>query len=839
MVDFLWRPHPGPQTEFCSSGEFEVLYGGQAGPGKMQPLSSLIATPFGFRELEDVRVGSIVSTPFGQSRVIATYDFKKRKIYRIGFSDGTFCEAGDEHLWLAWRSSVYSKKLVGFGIDFFCPDKSKIYTTENMIPFLKGRNKPIVPLTYPVAFAPGRKKTQVDPYLLGVLLGDGGLSRLDQGPIKLTSWDDELVESLKTTFEGRISGGPREFLLVDCAELRKALRAYGLTGTRSDSKFIPTEYLSSSVIDRFRLMQGLMDTDGSADSRDGHIEYTTVSKALSRDAVYVLRSLGFKVSISEKQGSYKKNGRYIACKKAYRLSIQGRDTNNLFFLERKKAKCRAFNGGFSIPGKRIVSIESIGEKAARCIRIDDPRGLYLTDDFTVTHNTDCLIAEATRYVTKPNYHGLILRRTFPQLSEIIDRTRNLYPSIGGNYKAGEHKWYFPSGARISLGHIQHDGDEYNYQGKEFQFIGFDEACQFLPSQYLYLFSRCRSADPDIPCRVRAASNPGGPGHVFLKNRFKIGNVAPNMTVWDTYVFPGAPLMEISRRFIPGKLSDNPSLLENDPMYIARLMMLPEIERKRLLEGDWSIFSGQALPELNIDIHGFTVPDPLPPGWSYYGSFDWGYSKPWCYGVWAVTPDDRLILVAMIYGAKKDDGGNWVDVGLRQSDAEISREILALNRKLGVKIQSGPADPSIWNPKINKKGHTGPSTAEEMSREGVNFIPADNDRLNGKRQIHNRLELDEEGRPWVYFNRELSAFWETVPFLCDAENGKEDFEKPQPHDHVIDMVRYFLMSRPMKARVETPQQAVGSFQYERNRMLRAKKIAQRRGYSLEQAYRMAG
>src|SRR3990172_848697 len=108
--------------------------------------------------------------------------------------------------------------------------------------------------------------------------------------------------------------------------------------------------------------------------------------------------------------------------------------------------------------------------------------------------TDCLIAAATRYIEHQDYKGLILRRTFPQLQEIIDRCFQRYPELGGVYRSTEHRWYFPSGATISLGHMQHENDMYNYQGKEFQFIGTDELTHFTEKQYLYMFSRCRSVN---------------------------------------------------------------------------------------------------------------------------------------------------------------------------------------------------------------------------------------------------------------------------------------------------------------------------------------------------------
>ena len=186
--------------------------------------------------------------------------------------------------------------------------------------------------------------------------------------------------------------------------------------------------------------------------------------------------------------------------------------------------------------------------------------------------TDCLIAALTRYVEYPDYHGLILRRTFPQLQEIIDRCHDHYPKMGGVFKVGDKRWDFPSGSKIDLGHMQHENDKYNYQGKEFHLVGFDELTQFTQTQYTYLAnSRVRTTNPKIIPQVLSTTNPGGIGHNWVKDRWQ-----PEERALKTYHDPKTGL---SRVFIPGTIEDNPTLYENDPAYLARLEALPEIERR--------------------------------------------------------------------------------------------------------------------------------------------------------------------------------------------------------------------------------------------------------------------
>jgi hypothetical protein len=457
--------------------------------------------------------------------------------------------------------------------------------------------------------------------------------------------------------------------------------------------------------------------------------------------------------------------------------------------------------------------------------------------------TDCLIMEGTRYISYPDYHGIILRRTFPMLQEVIDRTRKYYPFLGGEYKSSEHRWYFPGGGKITLGHCQHDGDEYAYQGKEFQFIGIDEAGQFLPKQILYLFSRCRSTNPEIPKRMRYASNPGGPAHQFLKDRFRIGQFPEGRVTFnddiETELNGKKVAQRITRVFIPAKLADNPSLIENDPNYIAMLMQLPEIERMRLLHGIWDAFEGQVFGELNYELHAIDMkPEDVPLEWTRYRTFDWGRSAPFSVGWWAVDYDDNLYRYREWYGAKKDEVRSaWV--GLKMNASDIARGIYDREeeeRKNGVKVNPGPADPSIWHKRRDMKtGAIGPSVADEMIGEGIVWIPADNDRILGKQQVHSRFAPDEkDGTPKIFISKDCDHWWRTMPSLTEDPRHPEDVDTTG-EDHIYDETRYMCMFRPLRP-VQRQKSDAGSFQAERRRYLKAKQFATRYGVGMDDAYR---
>ena len=449
--------------------------------------------------------------------------------------------------------------------------------------------------------------------------------------------------------------------------------------------------------------------------------------------------------------------------------------------------------------------------------------------------TDCLILAASRYVQKQKYSGLILRRTFPQLQEIMDRCREYYSQMGGEWKATESRWHWPStGATVKLGHMQHEDDKFSYQGHEYGFIGFDELTQFTGTQYLYLHSRCRSVDPTLDPMVRATTNPGGVGHAFCKDRF--------VTITEPGTRYVDPLTGFDRCFIPARITDNPTLMINDPLYVKRLMLLPDEDRRRLLDGEWDVFEGQAFPELSIEVHG-VHPFEIPPEWEVFRAFDWGYSSPFSVAWYACDFDGRLWRFKSLYGCKEEEPAK----GLKSTAVEIARMVKEIERDIRQTVRPGPADPSIWSKNPTKtKGGTGPSVAEEMANEGIHWLKGDNNRLLGKHQVHYRFRREETvdpdsgevkyGEPGVYIFKDDKHFWRTMGQLALKERNPEDIEDKWAEDHIYDEFRYALMSRPIRPKVAVIEDK-GSFQHERRRLLKAQSIASRRGMPLSEAYRI--
>ena len=179
---------------------------------------------------------------------------------------------------------------------------------------------------------------------------------------------------------------------------------------------------------------------------------------------------------------------------------------------------------------------------------------------------------AAQYVDHPKYSAIIFRRSFTDLNlpgALIDRSKEWWANTGAKWNATKHQWEFPSGATIQFGYLEKDIHKYRYQSAEFQYIFFDELTQFTLDQYTYMMSRLRRTEDmgDIPLRMRAASNPGNIGHLWVKERF-IDNPGPNAI------------------FIPSYIWDNPYL--NRDEYAANLAELDPITRAQLLEGSWEV-----------------------------------------------------------------------------------------------------------------------------------------------------------------------------------------------------------------------------------------------------------
>lgn len=410
-----------------------------------------------------------------------------------------------------------------------------------------------------------------------------------------------------------------------------------------------------------------------------------------------------------------------------------------------------------------------------------------------------MLADPMRYFNNPNFVGLLLRRTNDELRELKWESQKIYPKAfqGAKWKEKDSMWVFPSGAKFWMTYLERDEDVLRYQGQAFTWIGVDELTQYAtPFAWQYLKSRLRTSDPELKkhLSMRATTNPGGPGHHWVKKMF-VDPEVPGKAFWardietgEILTYPidhedpdkrGKPLFK--RKFIPALLKDNPYLY-SDGAYERSLQGLPEAQRRKLLDGDWSVMEGAAFAEFNPRLH-ICEPFDIPNSWRRFRSADYGYNSPAAVLWFAIDPTyNTLYVYKELYQSK-------------MTAIDMAQKVLEMDD--GDTIAYGMLDSSVWH----QRGHHGPSIAEEMIAYGCRWRPSDRgagSRVAGKNRLHELLKVVDHGDRQipglVIFNncRQLIADLPTIP--SDPKGG-DDIDIRYPNDHTYDALRYGIMSRP--------------------------------------------
>ena len=419
--------------------------------------------------------------------------------------------------------------------------------------------------------------------------------------------------------------------------------------------------------------------------------------------------------------------------------------------------------------------------------------------------SDALVIEALRQVGVPHYRALILRKTYPQLSELIDKTMRYYRPVfpRAKYNSSSHTWTFPSGAKITFGSMFRAQDKYNYQGRAFDFIGVDELTHFTWEEYSYVMSRNRPTGPGTRVYMCATANPGGVGHGWVKARF-ITPAPPGtrmVQLVDVKTPDGTVVkMRRTRIFIPSTVFDNKKLLENDPGYLGNLASLPEAEKQALLYGDWDSFSGQVFTEWRNDPAHYEdqrwthviKPFRIPAHWKIWRGYDFGYAKPFSVGWYAADDEGRLYRIKELYGCTGTPNEGTKVNPVEQ--ARMIREAEENDPNLKGRHINGVADPAIFD---ESRGES----IAQMQEKHPNYLfwtPGDHTRLAGKMQMHYRLAFDGEGRPMFQVFDTCKHFIRTIPNLVYDETNVEDIDTTQ-EDHIYDECRYVMMENPISPR----------------------------------------
>lgn len=401
-----------------------------------------------------------------------------------------------------------------------------------------------------------------------------------------------------------------------------------------------------------------------------------------------------------------------------------------------------------------------------------------------------------RGLQHPGTKAFLFRRSYRELEDtLIAEAKRSIPSGLYKYRSSDHEMTLLNGSKLCFRHCLNDKDRFTYQGAEIDWLYVDELTHFSKVVYDYLKTRLRSPKIlGIKPIVRCTSNPGGPGHGWVKNYFVDSAPYGEIHTEEIWSEELREAKTVGIQYIPARATDNPHITKD---YIFELEQKPEALRRALLNGDWDAFEGQAFPEFTDDPKHYKDqlkthiidPFPIPDYWPRFRSFDWGFAKPFSVGWWASDERGRLIRYREWYGCQPKEP----DVGLKLRAEEIawgiySRE--AEERERGIKVM-GIADPSIWD------GSRGPSIMDKMAAEKVYWTKADNERIAGKMQVHSRLMFRPDGMPMLQAFKDCEAFRRIIPAMNYDLIKVEDVDSSS-EDHVYDEVRYMCMQFPINA-----------------------------------------
>lgn len=405
------------QAEFLDVlGTAKIAVGmGSAGTGKAQPLYSKVLTPDGWVTMGSLTVGDSVVGSSGATTVLGIYPQGSKEVYRLTLADGGVVEACIDHLWTidSNKNPVKSGKKLK-------QKNRRTMTTKELIGLLEGGGggNISVPRLENVCFS-DTGRLPVDPYLLGFLLGDGSMTTAT--PSFSTSDVETVVEVSRILGEGFsvTQKSEYDYNITDSLanwqnpnRLTTKLKELGVHGKTSVNKFIPDVYLFAGIDDRYAMLQGILDSDGTVDKRTGAVSFCTTSPLLAEGVRTIVLSLGGKASITQTEKSFVYKGEKKKGLTAYIVSINVEDKSRLFRLDRKKSKVS--NTDVSQLARNIIKAEYVGMVDCQCIMVDSEDHLYVTDDFILTHNTFMAATHAAnQYLRNPKMKIYISRPYVP------------------------------------------------------------------------------------------------------------------------------------------------------------------------------------------------------------------------------------------------------------------------------------------------------------------------------------------------------------------------------------------------------------------------------------------
>ncbi len=405
------------------------------------------------------------------------------------------------------------------------------------------------------------------------------------------------------------------------------------------------------------------------------------------------------------------------------------------------------------------------------------------------------------------WRGILFRETFKQLSDVITKTQKWFRRIfpAATYNKSDHTWTWPDGEELLLRYFRTPDDYWNYHGHAYPWIAWEELTSWLNLDcYDSMKTCCRSTLPNMPRKYRATANPWGRGHNAVKKRF-IDCGPPGKIITNS--------AGQQRVRIHGQLSENKILIVNDPEYIKNLQAIKEPnKRKAWLKGSWDIIAGGAIDDVWDRSKHVLKPFVIPRTWLVNRCFDWGSSKPFAVGWWAISdgstvkladgtkrtfPSGTQFLICEWYGWNGE-----ANEGLKMRNRDIAKGILKAEERIKRstygkninEILAGPADASLFD-EID-----GGSMYDAYEAVGCTFIKSNKrpgSRIAGLEKLRSMLEaglIDHMEDPGIFiFDICVDGFLRTVPVLQRDEKNPDDVDSAT-EDHAFDFTRYQIYRR---------------------------------------------
>ncbi len=599
-----------------------IIAGGNRGGGKANSYSTPVIVPSGTVLMGELKVGDPVCTPYeGTQTVEAIFEQGVQQCYRFYFDDGSSSLVMDNHRFVARHSKneqfqVYTARQImdRYRIGMEYPNGLRRGTV----------NLTEIPLCGEIGFREQLSEFDlpIHPYVLGALTANGQLYMKEREAFVPGFCPGSMWRIRNLGFEWIYRGGQKNFIRGYTKEQKKAIHP----GHAKWANYrIPKEYMLASVSARRAYLQGVMDIGGT--TWKGVFSVTCSNKKFLEDLAWIARSLGIWALVKKSLEP-----------EMHCLQLKAYDDSDLFYSDVRKVWGRVRGEKATselrdgVMTKKVIHIKKSDSKVpCRCIQVSGKDHLYLTDGFTVNHNTVMLLMNPAYNINNANFDGIVFRKEKDDLTNIVRESERLYGQMGEyNRSAALMQWKFRTGAQLKLSYYTGTLDDFEHrmQGRQYAYIGVDEITQMEWDKFKYLITTNRNAF-NIRNRFLGTCNPDPSSwvRVFIdwwigKDGYPIperdgvvrycfmGGDSPEEITWgstrkevylkaknkiDSLVSDNDPdtpenMYVKSVVFVRAELDDNRALLESSPEYKANLAQQSDEKRERDFKGNWDYMS---------------------------------------------------------------------------------------------------------------------------------------------------------------------------------------------------------------------------------------------------------